>query len=39
VRVDQLDQALGVTIRDEQDQLVESHLSERILVMIREFAT
>ena len=39
VRIDQRDQALGVTIHDEQDQLVENHLSERILIMIREFAT
>jgi uncharacterized lipoprotein len=39
VRIDQLDQALVVTIRDEQDQRVENNLSERILVMIREFAT
>ena len=39
VRLDEYEQALGVTIHDEQDQLVEKNLSERILVMIREFAT
>ena len=38
VRLDERDQAQGVTIHDEQDQLLESHLSERILIMIREFA-
>jgi outer membrane protein assembly factor BamC len=41
VRIDQRDQdqALGVTIHDEQDQLVENRLGERILIMIREFST
>lgn len=39
VRLNERDQALAVTIHDEQDELVENHLSERILIMIREFAT
>ena len=39
LRFDQRDQAQGVTIHDAQDQLVDNNLGERILIMIREFAT
>ena len=38
VRLDERDEAQGVTIHDEQDELVENRLSERILTMIRDFA-